>query len=107
MAILQVLILLLICICNTCYADTTQDNLMHITAHLGGAYAITDVTELACERINSPSDKTLCTVVGVAVSTAANVAYKASEGFPSDTKRSLISGGVGSLLSAGVITLRW
>lgn len=107
MRTLTLLMLLIFCVSFNCYAETAQTNLMHVSAHLGGAYVITDVTELTCERIGDSSNRTLCTVIGVSLSTAANVAYKASENFPKDTKRSLISGGIGSLLSATVITLRW
>lgn len=89
---------------NTVFA-VDGDDLLHSTAHFGATYVITDVTEVICRKLAGKEHKTICTIVGAGTASAINVAYKARQGFPSDTKRALLSGFAGTLTAALVIHL--
>ena len=103
---MKYLLILLVLVSFQCYADT-GDNLMHETAHFGGAYAITDITNMVCNKATKSQHKVACVITGIAAANIANIAYKATESFPDDTKRSLISGALGSATAGFVIKLNW
>lgn len=100
-------ILTFIMISSVCYAGPSSDTLLHDTAHFGGVFAITDVTETVCTKIEGKQHKLACTIAGIALGNAANLAYKANEKFPSDTNRSLTAGALGSAAAAATITIGW
>lgn len=87
-----------------CYANGSDD-LLHETAHFGAVYAITHATDVMCKKVVGTKHKWSCALVGASLANIANVAYKANEGFPKDTERSLISGAAGSGLALIVIRL--
>lgn len=103
---MKYLLTLLALVSFECYANT-RDNLMHETAHFGGAYAITDITNVVCNKATKRQHKVACVVTGIVAANVANIAYKATESFPDDTKRSLISGALGSATAGFVIKLNW
>ena len=92
---------------TTCNAEALRDNLFHITAHFGGTYVITHATKVVCTKTLSNKHKLACTIAGVLISNGINIAYKAQEKFPNDTKRAIFAGQAGSALAAFMITLEW
>lgn len=85
-----------------CYAEPSNA-VMHETAHAGAAYAVTHIVETVCVKSTSDKNKLVCTIVGMVAANVANVAYKANENFPNDTKRAILSGLTGSALAGIVI----
>lgn len=85
----------------------SQDDLLHGAAHFGGTYVITNATEVICKDIRGKDHKLSCTLLGIALANAANIAYKASQGFPNDTNRAVISGALGSGFAATIISIDW
>lgn len=86
-------------------ADTLQDNMLHVAAHAGMTYAITHGTEVVCKKIAGSNKKLMCTIVGVVLAQSVNIAYKAGQDFPNDTKRALSAGAAGSGAAALMIAL--
>lgn len=82
----------------------TSDAELHDAAHAGATYAITHVGEVTCTHLTSHS-KLVCTIVSASIANLINVGYKASESFPSDTKRAIVAGVIGSGVAGIVITL--
>jgi len=99
---MKYLLALVTLVSSECYADT-NDTLLHDTAHVGGTYVITHISEVVCTKVTSDKHKVACTVTGMILANAVNVAYKANEHFPSDTNRSIGAGLVGSSLAGIVI----
>lgn len=83
------------------WADSMQENLLHASAHAGSTYAITHTTEVVCRKFIS--GKMTCTLTGIVLANLTNVAYKGAQGFPSDTKRAVVSGAAGSGMAAIMI----
>lgn len=95
-------------VCKDAYANIlNNDNALHIAAHAGITYIITDVTEKVCVKIAGDKNKVACTITGVVLANGINVMYKASENYPDDTTRALSAGVVGSGLAATIISIHW
>ena len=73
-----------------------QDTALHVTAHFGGVYALTDISAVTCNKLTQNKHRDACTITGMIIGNAANAGYKAHQDFPNDTKRALISGALGS-----------
>ena len=82
-----------------------SDDVLHGTAHFGATYVITHTTDVACKRIRGKGHGFSCAVIGVVAANVANVAYKASQAFPNDTNRAIISGAAGSAFAVTVIAI--
>lgn len=89
---------------STCFA-INQDDLLHGAAHFGGEYVVTHVGEVICTKAVGKEHKLSCSIVSAIVATAANVGYKASQKFPNDTNRAVISGLLGAGLAITIINL--
>jgi hypothetical protein len=85
----------------------SSDSALHITAHFGGVYALTDISGTLCDKLTKGEHKTGCIVTGMAIGNIANFAYKANQQFPNDTKRALISGGLGSVFAATMLRIEF
>lgn len=81
------------------------DDVLHETAHFGGTYMVTHGTEVVCKKLIGKEHKVACTIAGAVISQGLNVAYKAQENFPSDTKRSLLSGAAGTAAAVLMISI--
>ena len=90
---------------NPVIADDLQEDLMHIAAHAGGTYIMTHGTQVICKKLIGKDKKLTCTIVGIVLAQSVNIAYKAKQGFPSDTTRSLSSGAAGSAAAALMIAI--
>ena len=92
-----------------CYAldASTEEDLLHGAAHFGATYVITHTTEVTCKKVIGKEHKLACTLAGITLANAVNIARKAKQGYPSDTKRAVVSGLAGSLAAGLVISIDW
>lgn len=104
---MKLLLLSLSLMITNCYADLTEtEDAVHSVAHFGATYALTHIGEVVCKKTTGQS-KLACTVESALIANAINVGRKAAQGFPDDTQRASIAGGLGSLGAALVITIDW
>ena len=98
---------IMVVIPSLAFADITEtEDAVHMTAHFGATYAMTHVGEVVCKKITSQS-KLLCTIESAILANALNIGRKAGQGFPSDSKRAIISGALGTAAAGIVISIDW
>lgn len=97
--------LLLIAALDPVAADSLQENMLHVAAHAGTTYAITHATQVVCKKFLGNHKKLACTIIGVVLAQTANIAYKAGQDFPNDSKRALSAGAAGSGAAVIMIAL--
>lgn len=81
----------------------SQDDEMHIAAHVGVTYIVTHGSEVICTKAIGKENKVTCTILGFTAANVINISRKVSQGMPNDSKRAIASGLLGSGLAVIVI----